>query len=154
MVNNQRWRNGQEEEMGEMEGLKDKDGNIWVLVSGPVGCRAGEEETVEEKKPVRDLVLEEQADLDVRVNDAAEETGETTEEEQREEGSWIREIVIETLSKDQGWSSSNPAAYGMSPAVPKPLPRGNRTDRRHLRCILLLVRHNASARWQRGSRLA
>lgn len=114
MVNNQNWKNGQEGELGEMEGLKDTDGNIWVLVSGPIGCREGEEEPAEEVSVVAPPSLEKGKAVEVAKGDESA-ADEEDHEEEHEEGSWLREVVIETLSKDQGWSSTDPAAYGESP---------------------------------------
>jgi chorismate-pyruvate lyase len=47
-----------------------------------------------------------------------EEEKSDSEQEEEESGCWAREIIIETLSKDQGWStavSHHPELYGELP---------------------------------------
>jgi len=111
------WTTGQEEVA--QGGLEDKIGGIWYLVSEEVGCeksqgianatgRASDDSTSE--KPVASVSADTKRAADL-------EEKEDEEEDEEEEGCWIREIVIETLSKDQGWSSAltaNPALYGVS----------------------------------------
>lgn len=97
------WRTGQEEEVG----LKDEMGEIWYLVSQEVAC-----EDQQRHGPDHRSVGKGERSV------SADKKGEGTERDQEEEedGCWVREIVIETLSKDQGWSSAvtaNPALYGM-----------------------------------------
>lgn len=119
------WRNGQEEEMSEMgmEGLKDGDGNVWVLVSGPVGCREGEGEEEDGEgigtgKRGEMSITSKRGVAGSSGDDADGEIGGYSGDD-KQEGSWLREIVIETLSKDQGWSSTDPAAYGrLTPSMP------------------------------------
>jgi hypothetical protein len=129
------WVNGQEEEMAEVEGLKDKEGNVWVLVSGKIGCKEGEEEEEREgdeslqagverlaiREPAHQTTLQLDAKPEVLGPEAGEQI-EEGEEEPREEGSWLREIIIETLSKDQGWSTGEAAQtyYGRSPCLSFP----------------------------------
>ncbi|OCF58604.1 hypothetical protein L486_03092 [Kwoniella mangroviensis CBS 10435] len=69
-------------------GLKNRNGNVWYLVSSPIGCTRRPNSG---SGPGVIAQHETAMDLD-RV--------------------WIRKCVIETLSKDQGWSSNNPAHYG------------------------------------------
>ena len=99
------WRTGQEEGVG----LNDEIGQIWYLLSEEIGCEsspshatgsvpAGTSEGSEKQSVAEKKKLEE------------------SDEDEEEKGCWLREIVIETLSKDQGWSSAvtaNPALYGM-----------------------------------------
>lgn len=101
------WKNGQEEGVELKEGV----GEVWYLLSEAVGSvSAGE---VESRGPVpkRGNPRSEAGEY----IQAKEEEESEEEEEEVEEGCWLREIVIETLSKDQGWSSAvtaNPALYG------------------------------------------
>lgn len=93
----ERWVSGQEEEMmGEMtmtnSGLKDDCGKVWYLCSGPIGC-----------SPTRPKVLEEKA---IRLDEA--------ESEERAAQVWLRQVVVETSSKDQGWTD-HMQYYGKSP---------------------------------------
>jgi hypothetical protein len=101
------WKTGQE---GGVE-LADEIGQIWYLLSEEVGCESSSSHAtgtasvgpeVGGSKP------------DIKKSEEEEEAEEDEGEE--EKGCWLREIVIETLSKDQGWSSAvtaNPALYGM-----------------------------------------
>lgn len=101
------WKNGQEEGVE----LKDGVGEVWYLLSEAVGSVSAEE--VESRAPVP---KRRNPRTDAGEYGQAKEEEETKEEEEEaEEGCWLREIVIETLSKDQGWSSAvtaNPALYG------------------------------------------
>jgi hypothetical protein len=100
------WRTGQENGVE----LKDEMGEIWYLLSEEVGCESSQKEgqTVTASSGEGSGV----STLGVNKGNREKE-----EEEEEEEGCWVREIVIETLSKDQGWSSAvtaNPALYGTS----------------------------------------
>jgi hypothetical protein len=102
------WRTGQEEGVG----LKDEIGQIWYLLSEEVGCESSRSHATGSAAAGPDTVG---TKMDVKVA-KREEGSEDEEEESEEKGCWLREIVIETLSKDQGWSSAvtaNPALYGM-----------------------------------------
>jgi hypothetical protein len=99
------WRNGQEEGVRLEEGV----GEVWYLLSEAVGSVSAEEgdSSLLSANGVRQSRTRDESDEE-------EEEGEEKEGEE-EEGCWLREIVIETLSKDQGWSSAvtaNPALYG------------------------------------------
>jgi hypothetical protein len=87
-------------------------GEIWYLVSQEVGC-----EDQQRHGPGHRSVGKGER----YVSAAKEGNGTEMDQEEDEDGCWVREIVIETLSKDQGWSSAvtaNPALYGkLPPAV-------------------------------------
>jgi hypothetical protein len=86
------WRNGQEEEVGWVDGedhvggLREGEGKVWYLCSSPIGCV---EDEYREKEEGDDLL--EGDEVKKRV--------------------WLREIRVETYSRDQGWSD-NKKAYG------------------------------------------
>lgn len=89
----ERWTSGQEHEVLEemqMEesGLKDRKGAVWYLCSSPIGCDPCGQDA-------EDVENEKKRDADVEKNPV----------------SWIREIVVETFSRDQGWSD-NAKNYG------------------------------------------
>jgi hypothetical protein len=99
------WRNGQEEGVR----LDERVGEVWYLLSEAVGGVSAEEG--------------ESSSLATNELRQSRTKDEPDEEEEEEEGCWLREIVIETLSKDQGWSSAvtaNPALYGqlLAPLLP------------------------------------
>ncbi|ORY24020.1 hypothetical protein BCR39DRAFT_548198 [Naematelia encephala] len=101
-----RWLGGQEEEMREeMEigddddeeegegGLTDREGEVWYLVSSPIGCA---EEPAEE-------------DSNTNERQMKEDTGERGDRHPKHTPKGrLRRVVIETLSRDQGWSSHAP----------------------------------------------
>jgi hypothetical protein len=99
------WRTGQEEGVE----LADEIGQIWYLLSEEVGCESSP------SPPTGSAAAgtsEESGKQSVTVKKKLEEG----DEDEEEKGCWLREIVIETLSKDQGWSSAvtaNPALYGV-----------------------------------------
>jgi len=101
------WKNGQEEGVE----LKDGAGEVWYLLSEAVGS-----ESIQETGSSSSATEGGYPRFGTGGLDPSEEGGESEEEEEEaEEGCWLREIVIETLSKDQGWSSAvtaNPALYG------------------------------------------
>ena len=102
------WRTGQEEGIV----LNDEIGQIWYLLSEEVGCESSPSHA-KGTAPAGPIVGG--SELDVKERRREEEKA-VDEEEKEEKGCWLREIVIETLSKDQGWSSAvtaNPALYGM-----------------------------------------
>ena len=103
------WLTGQEKGVQ----LEDQIGQIWYLLSEEVGCESLESHSTGSVAAGPDVGG---AKLDVK--EAREHEGPKDEEGEKKdlEGCWLREIVIETLSKDQGWSSAvnaNPALYGM-----------------------------------------
>ena len=118
------WRSGQERDVGE---LKDgRDGEVWYLVSEPVGC--DESHTAGAAGGPRDArslpgwrgsapekeISGEKAGVLIEHEDKA-----TAEKDEQRDGArcWLRGMIIETLSKDQGWSSAvtaNPKLYGQS----------------------------------------
>jgi hypothetical protein len=114
------WTSGQEDELrSELQledgGLEDRDGEVWYLCSAPLGCVAHDLEPPE--------VLEGYADDSPRKQNGKErmkekeqggQGGETDTDIETSSGWWAREIVVETLSRDQGWSSGDPKCYGGS----------------------------------------
>jgi hypothetical protein len=104
------WRTGQEEGVE----LRDEIGQIWYLLSEEVGCESSPSPGAGTSAAGAG---EGGSKLDVKEAKVIEGTKEAKGEgEEEEKGCWLREIVIETLSKDQGWSSAvtaNPALYGM-----------------------------------------
>ncbi|ODN79389.1 hypothetical protein, variant [Cryptococcus amylolentus CBS 6039] len=73
------WETGQEAEVGEAaleRGLRCRNGEAWYLVSSPIGC-FGEQKEGQESE---------------------------TEEHERRRKAWVKKVVIETSSRDQGWS--------------------------------------------------
>lgn len=105
------WLNGQEDDLeddwqgvlSDADGLKDKVGEVWVLASERVGC-------CEMHDPVMDR-LEAKRARSKRDNKEKQDEGEEKAEESGRKG-WIRKITVRTLSKDQGWSTSNSTSYG------------------------------------------
>lgn len=85
------WKTGQER--GDLAGLQDgPEGEVWYLASEPLGC----DETAAAGAPADE-------DEGTRARDGVRPK------------CWLRNMVIETLSKDQGWSSAvrtNPTLYG------------------------------------------
>jgi hypothetical protein len=103
------WRTGQEEGVV----LDDEIGQIWYLLSEEVGCESSQSHVTGSATAGPDTGG---TKLDVKVAKEEEEPKDEKRETADEKGCWLREIVIETLSKDQGWSSAvtaNPALYGM-----------------------------------------
>lgn len=109
-----------------MGGLEDgKDGEVWYLVSEAIGCDETRPRTpspsVEKRKPPFPPIQDEKASGplsgQVEINEDDEKISHVGDPEKEEEKCWLRGMVIETLSKDQGWSSANranSALYGMS----------------------------------------
>jgi hypothetical protein len=105
------WRNGQEEELREARevagsGLKDGLGEVWYLVSPPIGCtQRPESPLVQQPQPESRNLSTEAGEGDVG---GVEQEGPTKV--------WLRRVVLETLSKDQGWSTNDSAHthYGES----------------------------------------
>jgi hypothetical protein len=86
------WQTGQE---GIGAGLIEEDGQVWYLISEAVGCGAHHGTGM------------------VNVSGSGGQVGnESDEQEGDEQGCWVREIVIETVSKDQGWSSAPSQFHG------------------------------------------
>jgi hypothetical protein len=79
------WGTGQEGEAREL-GLEDDRGNLWCLLSAPVGC--------------------------IGVGGG----GGVEEGEREGENVWVRKIVVETTSKDQGWADDM-ENYGTCAAI-------------------------------------
>jgi len=109
------WRNGQEDSISVGTGLKEGDGEIWYLLSEEIGSednqRAGSSSAIVTNSDT----------WTASPNSVTEEMAGSGGETQRHDagvekpGCWAREIIIETLSKDQGWSTAvthNPALYG------------------------------------------
>ena len=90
------WSNGQEEQLQwEMEvegtGLKDRKGEVWYLVSPPIGCTGQPTSTQDEE--IKMVTFD---------KGVCREGGQ----------GWLRRVVLETVSKDQGWSSGQAEHYG------------------------------------------
>jgi hypothetical protein len=104
-----RWLSGQEEELRreldvEGSGLKDRDGEVWYLCSAPLGCverlpssHSGEAAAISSQVENKEAVVQGATPLP--------------------QGWWARKVIIETMSRDQGWSSNNPKYYGQSAAL-------------------------------------
>jgi hypothetical protein len=149
------WTSGQEDELrSELQvedgGLKDHDGEVWYLCSAPLGCVA------------RDVELPEDVEGYTDGSSRKEKGEERIEEEERagqgggednaetSSGWWAREIVVETLSRDQGWSSGDPRCYGGSEctiSLECPLSRV-----RDVRAVVFVVRAGATSGRQGGAR--
>ena len=102
-----RWVNGQEKALTEeikMEGsgLKSGKGELWYLVSSPIGCDA--------RPAVADLSAKDWQWTEVAEREEA--ASQHLEGRGSQRMVWVRRIILETLSRDQGWSSGNPAHYG------------------------------------------
>jgi hypothetical protein len=99
-----RWTNGQEDDMSSEErhgGLKDTNGNVWFLASERVGC-------METHDPVMERV-----DEDIVKSAKSEAEGSQARRDAQERRKvYLRQIHVRTLSKDQGWSTSNTESYG------------------------------------------
>ncbi|KLT39377.1 hypothetical protein CC85DRAFT_288634 [Cutaneotrichosporon oleaginosum] len=117
------WSTGQE---GEVHSLRDGPGDVWYLVSAPVGCisdeqeRAGREREDWEALDGPTVLGHERAawiaaSRKQRLERSApgedeDRIGEGEEEERGEEDKsdrptwWLRRIVLETFSRDQGWT--------------------------------------------------
>ncbi len=116
---NGKWMNGQEDDLIEerKKGLKDGQGDTWYLVSEPVGCVEGHDPVLDK---IEALSLERSDDgqgveeVEVGGKGKQVEKGEKQEETRNAPSRklWVREITVKTLSKDQGWSSSNHEHYG------------------------------------------
>lgn len=112
-----KWSNGQEGEVSIVDG---REGEVWYLASEVIGCDEARSvnlrHTQISSKPsarqvapsemARDNVYEDK-DKNERLLSAGDRNGEDDEKLK----CWLRGIVIETLSKDQGWSD-NRQAYG------------------------------------------
>ncbi|WVQ98232.1 hypothetical protein IAU59_005355 [Kwoniella sp. CBS 9459] len=70
-------------------GLQNREGMVWYLCSSPLGCTG--------------------ADRDPNTRHPRTTEGQEGRERQN---AWLRKVVVETFSKDQGWSSADPALYG------------------------------------------
>lgn len=98
------WKCGQEEELVEERevegsGLKDRKGEVWLLVSPKIGCTLQERSSTSPEGPSRETQV---------PVDGIGDSGQGSEGK-----GWSRMVVVETLSKDQGWSSRNPGHYGV-----------------------------------------
>lgn len=128
-----RWTSGQEEEVrADLDvgnsGLRDKKGEVWYLCSSPIGCdpcRQPDDGHTEESESLK------------RLEDSVDT-------------SWIREIMVETYSRDQGWSD-NASHYGKSPHIT--LLGLQLMSSRYIRAFLVLVRAITSPRWSRSPQI-
>jgi hypothetical protein len=102
-----------------MVAVKEGVGEMWYLMSEEIGCESEYHESEGEGSGMPSDLGGPSSSTGLRekvVMGEGEEEG-NEEKAEEEEGCWLREIVIETLSKDQGWSSAvhaNPALYGES----------------------------------------
>ncbi|WVR04764.1 hypothetical protein IAU60_001776 [Kwoniella sp. DSM 27419] len=92
---------GQEHEVGIAAfqpggGLKNQPGQVWYLVSSPVGC-------IGRPSPPTQVIRS-----SGRRDEGEVDTGEGVEWRK----SWVRKVVIETVSRDQGWIQNDPTYYG------------------------------------------
>lgn len=82
-------------------GLKDREGNVWFLASEEVGCVGDPEGVAEGMQGLR--------------------VGETDDQSEGRDRKgkkvWVTSIKVKTLSKDQGWSTSNQQSYGGYPFI-------------------------------------
>jgi len=140
------WKTGQEEGVE----LRDEIGQIWYLLSGEVGCESSSSH-VTGTVPARPEEGGTKPDVKyAKETEGGEEEKDDGEEE--EKGCWLREIVIETLSKDQGWSSAvtaHPTLYGM---IPPCFPLPTTLICRYIRPKLFMVRDLHSEERHRGRR--
>lgn len=101
------WNSGQEEELpaAEMAGLVDEPGKVWYLVSKPIGCGLSlSPRSVETSSP--------QGRAQWTEEDKWKHEEEAVDQSKPGTGAWLREIVVETMSVDQGWSDLH-EFYGM-----------------------------------------
>nr|XP_019046961.1 hypothetical protein I302_03567 [Kwoniella bestiolae CBS 10118]OCF25891.1 hypothetical protein I302_03567 [Kwoniella bestiolae CBS 10118] len=88
--------------MSRWGGLRNMNGECWYLASSPVGCTRRPRARGNEQRSHGHVVEGEGGSEEVV------DIGNSGEPDKV----WIRKCVIETLSKDQGWSSNNPTHYG------------------------------------------
>jgi hypothetical protein len=126
------WSTGQEGEVA----LPDAPGDVWYLVSAPVGCvseeRAGRErEDWDALDGPAVLGAERAAWMAASRKQRLERDGGVEQEEGEEEGEegetprqswWLRRVVLETFSRDQGWTV-NDDHYGAPLRARPPPPR-------------------------------
>lgn len=109
------WESGQERHPG-LESLKDgMDGEVWYLASEPIGCDESAPSTAGPNRNKRMSSSEKREASEKQTLNSDDEDMEQDDEETSK--CWLRGMVIETLSKDQGWSSAvtaNPKLYGKS----------------------------------------
>ena len=106
-----RWLSGQEDDLAGMMGqegcgLRDQDGEVWYLVSDPIGCV--------ERYAAAPTVVEPPTSAQVDGENGEDASGEASGEGNDERKGWLRRVKVTTLSKDQGWSTSNTQHYGQS----------------------------------------
>ena len=74
-------------------GLDDKPGEVWYLVSPPIGCEGWNPKSKDKTRVKRNTGPKDDCEhLGHQILDAKV---------------WVRRVVLETLSKDQGWSSES-----------------------------------------------
>lgn len=109
------WKSGQERHLG-LEDLKDeRDGEVWYLASEPIGCDESSPSTAGPNRSRGILSSEKQEAEENKTMYSGDEDIE--DEGEARSKCWLRGMVIETLSKDQGWSDlirRNPKLYGAS----------------------------------------
>lgn len=180
------WRTGQEEEMAQLKGrgrgMVDGPGNVWYLVSAPVGCTSEAQGSGREREDWEatdgPAILgadraawlaasrkerltfggggsggiseaedgeEEEAD-DGEGRREAREDGDAQSSSEGRQKWWLRRVVLETYSRDQGWTIGNDH-YG----APHRTLISSIADGRYLRMVVLVVRAQSSARRQGGA---
>jgi hypothetical protein len=112
------WLNGQENWVDRDE-VKEGEGEVWYLLSEPLGC---DRESGESARLSSTAVKAPGPKIEAFMHQEGVKEGEEEksgpQQEEEEPGCWAREIIIETLSKDQGWStavSHHPELYGELP---------------------------------------
>ncbi|WWC68133.1 uncharacterized protein I206_102056 [Kwoniella pini CBS 10737] len=78
-------------------GLKCTRGNVWYLISSPIGCISPLKSN-QEITPIK--------------SNECNESNSIRKPQESYDNVWIRRCIIETLSKDQGWSTSSTEHYG------------------------------------------
>ncbi|WWC59661.1 uncharacterized protein I303_102223 [Kwoniella dejecticola CBS 10117] len=96
-------------------GLRCTRGNVWYLVSSPIGCtsppRPGPEPEPEPR--LGHQVRTQPEARPATTSTHASKSGAQSQGDQRDwDEVWIRRCVVETLSRDQMWSTSSAEHYG------------------------------------------
>ncbi|WWC86722.1 uncharacterized protein L201_001600 [Kwoniella dendrophila CBS 6074] len=90
-------------------GLYCENGKIWYLLSSPIGCTSNPQTDL--YSSMRPSQSRSNSNMSTRTRSNSRLTTESDLNENYDQV-WVRKCIIETLSKDQGWSSGNPAHYG------------------------------------------
>lgn len=105
-------------------GLRDRPGEAWYLISQPVGCFSADSSSIAGHGYSAESTTEQSmaGDPESRHSDDPGPAGSSDSQlvldlslkKRKKRRDWVREIVIETFSKDQGWSSGGQQHYGRS----------------------------------------